>query len=587
MKKTIWFLAIITLLQTHVYGQTIFNNYIDGQIYFKIKNEVPFRFNTTSPDIQINSDLPFLSGLAEKFKVSKVEASFYFSNDELLKRTFRIYFSKKELIGEFINELQLLQQTDYAEKVPLHSTAIAPNDLGANSIAGQYALYNIHAQEAWDLIRNNNTVKIAVVDNAMETSHNDLSGILLSARDVADLDNNANAPNNTSGWDHGTHCSGIACAQTDNGIGIASIAFGSKLMAVKATPDTGNGNFIYYGYEGITWAAANGANVISCSWGSTNNFTITGQNVINAAYNNNIVIVACAQNYNEDSLVYPAAYANVLSVSNVDINDVKSATSNFGTWVDVAAPGEDIRSTVFGNAYGSKTGTSMSTPLVAGLCALIKSINPLYTNTQIVNCIKNNADNIDALNPGFAGLLGTGRINAYRAVKCALTCIGNTNYGTASMGVAKPVSSGTITSANNIIVGGDVTFDAAVEVILQPNFIANTGCIFNARIDGCANPPLYSNGTRNEIENENSFAGDHLITIYPNPANDFIIIKIKDAQNKGAIKIYNCTMQLTKSFQFDDIAEKNVSISDLPSGIYFIDTLSGDHSYRTKFIINR
>lgn len=587
MSKTVCIVLMMIILQTAGQSQTIYNSYIDGQVYFKIKNEVPFRFNNTTPTVDVSADMPFISGFREKYKISKVEASFYFSNDENLKRTFRIYFHKKELIENFIDDLERLEESEYAEKVPLHYISYTPNDLGANNTAGQYNLHSIHAQEAWDLIRNNNTVKIAIVDNAVETSHSDLSGILFSSRDVSDIDNIANPPNTSSIWDHGTHCSGIACAQTDNGNGIASIAFGSRLMAIKATPDTGNAGFVYHGYEGISWAATNGANIISCSWGSKNSYSITAQNVINSAYNQNIVIVASAGNNADDTLVYPAAYVNVLSVANTDINDVRSPSSSYGNWVDVAAPGTTIRSCVFGNSYGPKTGTSMAAPLVAGLCALIKSINPLYTNAQIVNCVKNNTDNIDALNPGFAGLLGTGRINAFQSVKCALNCIGNTNYGTAAMGFANPVSSGTIMSANNLVVGGDVTFDAAVEIILQPGFLANNGCIFNARIDGCANPPINGNGTKENATNTiSAAAGKHLL-IYPNPANDFVNVSFKDTQAPTTIKIFNSSMQLTKSIQFDSGTEMQISTSGLPAGIYFMDALSGDQNYKDKFIISR
>ena len=584
MKKLKYLLLLFVMIQTTGRSQTVFQNYFDGEIYFKIKNEVPFGFDKTSSAIDVNKSLPYVKSVFEKYKVTKVESSFYFANSEDLLRTFRVYFTDSKLVNSFIEDLNRIPQIEYAERVPLNRTTFAPNDMGNNTTGGQYALHRILAQEAWDLIRNNNTVKIAIVDNAVNITHNDLANIVVASRDVSDQDNNPNPPNNTFGWDHGTHCSGIACAQTNNGNGIASIAFGSRLIAVKATPDTGMAGFTYKGYEGITWAAANGANIISCSWGSKNTYSITNQNVINAAYNQNIVIVASAGNNNDDTLAYPAAYSNVLSVANTDIDDERNWSSSFGTWVDVAAPGTDIQSCIFGNNYGPKTGTSMAAPLVAGLCALIKSINPAYTNTQIVNCVKNNADNIDALNPGFQGLLGTGRINAFRSVKCALTCIGNTNYGTAFMGNAHPVSSGTITSANNIINTGDVTFDAAVEVILQPNFIANTGCIFNARIDGCALPPRLEPA---ESQHEAAMGNDKdKVLLYPNPANDFITIKINDAVEKTSYKIYNSTMQLLKTADYESGLENIIPTADLSPGIYFIDVMS-EKSYKAKFIISR
>jgi len=579
-------LLLIVLMQSTVKSQTVFQNYIDGQLYFKIKSEVAFNFDKTSSNLDINSSLPFVISVFEKYDVIKVESSFYFASSEDLQRTFRVYFAKKNLVADFIAELERVAQVEYAEKVPLHQTTYSPNDIGANTTAGQYGLYNIRAHEAWDLIRNNNSVNIAIVDVAIETGHSDLSGVLLSSRDVANQDNDANPPGNYGGWDHGTHCAGIACAQTNNTNGIASIAYGSRLIAVKATPDSCVARqLIYFGYEGITWAAANGANIISCSFGSKNSYSVTAQNVINAAYNQNVVIVTSAGNNNDDTMSYPAAYNNVLCVANTDIDDEKSFSSSFGNWVDVSAPGTTIRSCLLGNTYGPKTGTSMAAPLVAGLCALIKSINPAYTNTQIVNCVKNNTQNIDALNPGFAGLLGTGRIDAFRSVKCALTCIGSTNYGTASMGVAKPVSSGTITSANNIINGGDVTFDAAVEIILQPNFIANNGCIFNARIDGCSNPARLMGSTNFNVS-EMGIDGNSIL-LFPNPASDFITIRINNENSKTILKIYNSTMQLIKIVKIENGIEHTISTSDLISGIYFMDAQTDEQSYRAKFVVSR
>lgn len=586
MKKYKYIFLLMALIHSTAKSQNVFQNYIDGELYFKIKNEVAFNFNKTSSIVDVNNSLPYVKSVFDKYKVSKVESSFYFANNEDLQRTFRVYFSNENLVTDFIADLERVAQVEYAEKVPLHQTTYSPNDIGDNTTAGQYGLYRVRAHEAWDLIRNNNSVNIAIVDVAVETGHSDLSGILFSSRDVANQDNDPNAPGNYGGWDHGTHCAGIACAQTNNGIGMASIAYGSRLIAVKATPDSCVAKqLIYFGYEGITWAAANGANIISCSWGSKNSYSLTAQNVINAAYNQNVVIVTSAGNNNDDTLSYPAAYNNVLCVANTDIDDERNFSSSFGNWVDVSAPGTTIRSCLLGNTYGPKTGTSMAAPLVAGLCALIKSINPAYTNTQIVNCVKNNTVNIDALNPGFAGLLGTGRVDAFRAVKCALTCIGSTNYGTALMGVAKPVSSGTITSANTIISGGDVTFDAAVEVVLLPNFIASTGCIFNARIDGCSNPARWMGDSNS---NESAIVIDESsIHLFPNPASDFITIRIDNAHSKTILKIYNSTMQLVKLFVFDSGSENKVSLLDLANGIYFIDAHSENHSSQTKFLLSR
>ena len=202
-------------------------------------------------------------------------------------------------------------------------------------------------------------------------------------------------------------------------------------------------------YSGVIWAADNGADVINMSWGSEG-FSNTGQNIINYAHDAGCVNVAASGNDNVSNIFYPAGYNNVISVSSTNSGDFKSDFSNFGNWVDVSAPGSQILSTYIGNGfqpvYANNSGTSMASPMVAGLAGLVLSVNPELSQQQVIECILNTTDDIAAFNPNYLGQLGSGRINAHQAVLCAQATIN-----------APPVS--VITSSNTVACpGGLVQF---------------------------------------------------------------------------------------------------------------------------------
>jgi serine protease len=206
---------------------------------------------------------------------------------------------------------------------------------------------------------------------------------------------------------HGTHTAGTAACVTNNGLGVACPAWNARLMPVRA----GHGTLISRGVEGIWYAATNGAHIISCSYGG-DSYSSYEREVIQAAQEMGVLIVASAGNDGSSSLHYPAAYEGVLAVASTDSDDHKLSSSQYGWWVDLAAPGSSIWSTVIGGGYGYKTGTSMSTPLVASLAALVWSHYPSDNAWQIAARLGSGADNIDGENPAWAGQLGHGRINA-------------------------------------------------------------------------------------------------------------------------------------------------------------------------------
>lgn len=356
--------------------------------------------------------------LAAYYGLSSVRKPFHFAIDPAIREVYQVNIDNADRVLEFAKELEELDIVNYAERVPIMRTSYTPNDLGPAAGNGdQWFLHRIDAQEAWDISTGNTDIKVAIVDDAVLTNHPDLIPNLLPGYDVADNDNDAMP--NTADMSHGTHVAGIASAATDNGIGIASIGFNVKLIPVKSSNSP---QFVSDAYAGVVWAYQNDADVINMSWGGSG-YSQTGQNIMNNAYNAGCVNVAAAGNDNVSTVFYPAGYDNVISVASTTTNDAKSGFSNYGSWIDVSAPGSAIRSTYIGSGfsatYADLQGTSMASPLVAGLCGLIKSVNPQMTQTQIENCLLSTADNINSVNGNYIGQLGAGRINAYQAVLCA------------------------------------------------------------------------------------------------------------------------------------------------------------------------
>jgi len=556
----------------------------------KIKRDVPFVFDTLSSNVNIKSQLPFLIPLLSKYEITKVKSSFYFSRSDALKRTFRIHFKKSQFVDLLIAEMKKLDQIEYVEKVPVMHVFYTPNDLGSNDYYGQYALYNIHAQEAWDFLRGDFYTPVAIVDNAIDINHEEFLHKVVTSVDISDDDRDPTPPilDSTSPWIHGTHCAGIACANTDNGIGIASIGFYTSLIAIKATPNSGDPNYTYDGYEGISWAIAAGAKVISCSWGTTE-FSLTGLQTVELAAANDVTIVAAAGNDSSTNLRYPAGYGafypyTVVVVASVDIADKKASSSNYGSGITVTAPGVYIRSTLPGNRYGPNSGTSMATPLVTGLCALLRSIG--LSSSNAIDCLTTTADNIDAQNPSYLGQLGAGRINAGRAVRCAIPCYPSIDLGSGIFMRYKTESSGTITSENTIPSIAQVTFDAAVEVDLKPGFTANAGALFHAYIDGCGGDKFSSAATDNKFQSSKNFnsSGNDLIKtvyngnlqVYPNPtsSNVHLVFNLKGSERNAAIEVYDMTGRKVKQIipGYLIAGKQNIAISlaNLSSGMYNI-----------------
>jgi subtilisin family serine protease len=449
----ILFISIIYICfpPSSLYAKLPSENPISDEIYIQFKYRILF-------DDQNNWQLtPGINKLFASNPVEKIKPVFpgvvAEQSIQGMDRTYRVKLEYPQSLKETLRILNQHPDVVYAEPVPLHRMFEISDDPLWNS---QYHLSLVALDSARDIHHGSDTVSIAIIDGGVNYLHEDLQseiwvnvaedvdgdGVLSPAdNDSIDADNNGFL-DDVIGWDfvhlpgqgfageddsladndpmdfggHGTHCAGDAAAATNNGIGIASVGGNCRIMCIRAGMTASNGfGYIYYSVESIYYAANNGAKVISMSYGG-NSFSQTEQTAIDFAYNQGAVCIAAAGNDANTTPQYPANYNHVMAVAATDQNDLKSPFSNYGTWIDVSAPGEDILSTSVSGNYGNMSGTSMSTPIVAGLAGLTYSMFPHYSPDSVMNRIKTSCDNIDTLNPSFAGQLGAGRINAFKTL---------------------------------------------------------------------------------------------------------------------------------------------------------------------------
>lgn len=333
-------------------------------------------------------------------------------------------------------------QVDFAEPdYAVHAIEIiTPTDPGWPN---QWNLRQIEAPAAWKVVTGTAKLIIAVVDSGLQLDHPDLIAqrwinVAEIPGNYADDDGNGKV-DDVNGWHfyhnytssgympaenadvrddygHGTHVAGIAAAAANNGVGITGLAPGARVMPIKVLDQYGNGWYSDIAL-GITYAADNGARVINLSLGGTED-SQTLRAAVDYARDRGALVVAATGNTG-GAVLYPAAYDPVLAVAATDQADHVAYFSNRGPQVDIAAPGVDIYSTwPWVTGYFTKSGTSMATPHVSGLAALVWTIQPDASAAVVIRSITATACDVEA--NGWDETTGWGRIDAGAAVQAAL-----------------------------------------------------------------------------------------------------------------------------------------------------------------------
>lgn len=365
---------------------------------------------------------------------------------QLLRQAFTSYLKNPEV--------------EFAEPNYIVRTTIMPDDPDFNDLWG---LHNdgqtggtvdadIDAPEAWDIVTGSSDIIIAVIDTGVDYNHVDLaSNIWVNTDEIPDngIDDDSNGyVDDDIGWDfsrcarfnsqgvcisykledndpyddhsHGTHCAGIIGAAGNNGTGVTGVNWEVQIMPLKFINSYGQGTTAD-AINAIFYAVDNGATILNNSWGGSG-YSSSLRIAIEYAYNHDVLFVAAAGNNgtnNDVSPFYPASYdvQNVIAVAATNTYDSMPSWSNYGaSSVDLAAPGAGIWSTMPGNSYAFKSGTSMATPYVSGVAGLIRASNPLLSNEEIIDVI---LDNVDAKSSLIGRVTTQGRLNAFRAVSNA------------------------------------------------------------------------------------------------------------------------------------------------------------------------
>ena len=316
----------------------------------------------------------------------------------------------------------------YAEPDYILTATSVPNDPRFGEL---YGLHNsndadLDAPEGWDIafgpgVFPSTGVRVAVVDTGIQSNHPDLAGKTVACAGVNNfgfLGLFGGDPTIVSGKcnddnDHGTHVSGTIAATTNNGIGVAGTAPPAQIASCKALSSSGSGSTTGVA-NCISWAAAQNVKVISMSLGGGSSTTL--QSAVQRAYNggNGTLLVAAAGNDGNARLNYPAAYPEVVSVAATDSNDRRASFSNANADVEVAAAGVNVLSTLPGSTYGTLSGTSMATPHVAGVAAMIAYRYPALNAAGIRGRLTAGVDDLGT--PGRDTSFGFGRVNLVKAL---------------------------------------------------------------------------------------------------------------------------------------------------------------------------
>jgi subtilisin family serine protease len=296
---------------------------------------------------------------------------------------------------EAVASLEAAAAVEYVEpEVFLEAADVSPNDALWSQ---QWGPKRVRAPAAWEATRGSGSVVVAVLDTGVDAAHPDLRGALVPGFDVVNRDTD---PRDDNG--HGTAAAGVVAARTNNVRGQAGVCWSCAIMAVKVLGADGRGTTAGIA-SGILWAVAHEADVLNLSLGGTGTTRALADAVAHAA-SEGVVIVAAAGNNGNRTSFYPAAYPQVISVAGTTPSDRRYEWSNYGSWVQVAAPGCNIAPDR-GDGYINFCGTSAATPVVSGIATLAYSLQPTLSKSAFERALRSAAVPVGSM-------VQYGRVNA-------------------------------------------------------------------------------------------------------------------------------------------------------------------------------
>jgi subtilisin family serine protease len=339
----------------------------------------------------------------------------------------------------------------FVERDHLAHASTTPND---PNFASQWHLSTIQAPSAWSITTGSSSVPIAVIDSGADPLHPDLAPKLIPGWNfITGTSNTSDTGCNTG---HGTAVSGAAGAATTNHIGVAGVGWSNPIMPLVATSSSCVAMYSDIA-SAINYAADHGVRIINISIGGSS-ASSTLQSAVNYAWNKGAVVFAAAGNSSNSTPVYPAACTNAVAVGATVSGDTLASFSNYGSWVDLTAPGDMILTTQMGGSYGYWYGTSLASPIAAAVGALALSANPSLSAAALVSLLEKNTDDLGA--PGFDQYFAWGRVNAYKAVTAAKAASSGGDTTTPTVSIPAPTSGATV--AATIAVQGTATDNTAI-----------------------------------------------------------------------------------------------------------------------------
>ncbi|MEM4576257.1 MAG: S8 family serine peptidase [Candidatus Nezhaarchaeales archaeon] len=357
----------------------------------------------SQPTVQLL--LRFRPGVPEDFKKEFLESHGLQTVDYIKQIDVFVVSAPVQRLPSIKSALAESPIIDFVEVDSIIAYSQVPND---PYYPVQWYLAKINCPSAWDISTGRSNIIIAVIDSGVDPTHPDLAGKLIQGWNFYD-----NNDDTSDAFGHGTRVAGIIAAVTNNNVGIAGVTWNCLILPIKVTNPSGYTTTSLLS-KGLVYAADRGAKVAVIS------YQIFGGSSISSAAKYFVdkggVVVAAAGNTGKYESYNDNPY--IISVSATTSSDTLASYSSYGPYVDLSAPGSGIYTTTRGGGYGAVSGTSFSAPIVAGVAALMLSINPSLTPSQIEQVLESTAVDLGA--PGYDVYYGWGRIDAYAALKAAL-----------------------------------------------------------------------------------------------------------------------------------------------------------------------